>query len=287
MSWSRSPPRIRTAVSLRSTIRRSKPASSSPSSESPAAWTSSTARNTMPTSDSVKLRRNSSSSARTRSRSRCDCSAATARGSVMTAVHSRKSWAAAPGGQRVLGAAGGRDGERAPTLGGEQRHDDREAGELEGQHPDAQPQRAPGERDERRQGDDQRPGRPEDQQRESGQHHQLGAVLRRPPGERLPDDQRHRQQGDHGRGVRGGRRAQRQQEGAGAGRVDDRSGDQADDRRARGGGDEQPEHVVLRRQPRRPREPGGEDQAGDHRLGRVGHAEAQADVDRTSAGDVA
>ena len=46
---------------------------------------------------------------------------------------------------------------------------------------------------------------------------ELDAVLERPAPERLPAEQGHRQQGDHGSRVRGGRRAQCRQEGAGPG----------------------------------------------------------------------
>ena len=62
------------------------------------------------------------------------------------------------------------------------------------------------------------------------------------------------------------------------GQVDHRAGDQPDHGRTRGRGDEQPQHVLLRREPRGAGQPRGEDESGDHGLAGVGHAEAEADL---------
>ena len=252
----------------------------------PGARTSSTARNTMPTSDSVKLRRKSCSSARTRSRSWCDWSAVTARGSVMTAVHSRKSCAAAPAARAssatsevaaengprpwavssdtmIAKPASSRESTRMPSLSAPQ-----VSATSGGRAMISVPvgQKISSVRAVSTiiwaacSADHRLNGCPTT--RASGSSVTMAAAceaaVERSVSRKVPVPAESTTVA-----------AIRPMTAAPAAAVD-----------------EQSEHVVLRRQPRCSREPGGEDQPGDDGLGGVRQAEAQADLDRAPAGDV-
>ena len=198
-SWSRSPPRIRTAVSLRSTMRRSMPSSSSSS----AAGTSSTARKTMPTERLGEvaaeeqlvgahpveqgLRLQGRDGERQRDH----------RGAQQVQLRG------GAGGHRVrvLSARAAANGPRPSAVSSETMT--AKPAELHGQQPDAVPQRGPGQGDQGRQRDDQGVVRPEDQGAQPGQDQDLGDQLAR---DRAPRLAQHGE-GDGQQGDLGARRA--------------------------------------------------------------------------------